>query len=134
MSISQNVGAVSTPASTRVTGPTVTALRWHMRIAGAVLLLLMILGISMVNNLFSFITLQGPNIVVAVAAITGSFGRRVNWLLAVVLTLTWGILDYIFIFGGPNGPGLIFEIAGGVIAASGIVIAALSFQAFARDF
>ncbi len=134
MSISQNVGAVAAPASTSVTGPSVTALRWYMRIAGGLLLLFMMLpGDPESSTLFSFIANHGPFIVPALAAIVGSFGRRVNWLVGVTLTLMWGILAYIIIFGGPNGPGIVFEIAGAVIAVSGVVIAALSFRAFASD-
>ena len=135
MSISQNVGALSTPTSSRVTGPSVTALRWYMRIAGALLLLFMALpGDPESTTLYSFIANHGPFIVPALAAIVGSFGNRVNWLVGVTLTLMWGILAVIFLFGGPNGPGLIFEIAGSVIVGTGLVIAALSFRAFASDF
>jgi hypothetical protein len=137
MSVSQNPGSVTATTSTptTVSGRSVTTLRWYMRIAGGLLLLLMILGFEMEHfNLFSIIANQGHFIVLALAAIIGSFGRRVNWLLGVVLTLMWCILDYIFIFGGPNGPGLLFEIVGSVIAVTGIVIAVLSYRAFARDF
>jgi hypothetical protein len=137
MSVSQNPGSVTATTSTpvTVTGRSVTALRWYMRIVGGILLLFMILGFADERfNLFSIIANQGPFIVLALAAIVGSFGRRVNWLLGVVLTLMWCILDYIFIFGGPNGPGLLFEIVGSVIAVTGVVIAVLSFPAFARDF
>ena len=95
---------------------------------------MMIPGDPESNSLFTFIANHGPLIVPALAAIVGSFGRRVNWLLGVVLTLMWCILDYIFIFGGPNGPSLLIEIVGSVIAVTGIVIAVLSFPAFVRDF
>ena len=137
MSVSQNPGSVTATTSTTtvVTGRSVTALRWYMRIAGALLLLLMMIpGDPEGNSLFSYIANHGPYIVAALAAIVGSFGRRVNWLLGVVLTLMWCTVDYIFIFGGSNGPGPLFEIAGAVIAVSGIVIAVLSYRAFARDF
>ena len=137
MSVSQNPGSVTATTSTSVTvtGRSVTALRWYMRIAGGILLLFMILGFAEQNfNLFSIIANQGTFIVLALAAIVGSFGKRVNWLLGVVLTLMWCILDYIFIFGGPNGPGPLFFILGILIAVTGIVIAVLSFRAFARDF
>jgi hypothetical protein len=40
----------------------------------------------------------------------------------------------IFVFGGPNGPGLVFEIAGIVLVGSGLIVAALSFRAYASDF
>jgi hypothetical protein len=106
-----------------------------MRITGGLLLLFMMIpGDPESNSLFSYIANHGPYLVPALAAIIGSFGRRVNWLLGVVLTLMWCILDYIFIFGGTNGPGLLFEIVGTVFAVIGIVIAVLSFRAFARDF
>jgi hypothetical protein len=137
MSVSQNPGSVTATTSTpvTVTGRSVTALRWYMRIAGVLMILLMIFaGLNENNTLFTFIAEHGLDVVAALAAIVGSFGRRVNWLLGVVLTLMWCILDYIFIFGGPNGPGLLFEIVGSVIAVTGIVIAVLSFRAFARDF
>jgi hypothetical protein len=137
MSVSQNPGSVTATTSTpvTVTGRSVTALRWYMRIAGGLLLLFMMLpGDSESNSLFSYIANHGPYLAPVLAAIVGSFGRRVNWLLGVILTLMWCILDYIFIFGGPNGPGLLFEIAGAIIAVTGIVIAVLSFPAFARDF
>lgn len=137
MSVSQNPGSVTATTSTPVivTGRSVTALRWYMRIAGGLLLLLMILGFEMEHfNLFSIIANQGHFIVLALAAIVGSFGRRVNWLLGVVLTLMWCILNYVFFFGGPNGPGPLFEIVGAVIAVTGIVIAVLSYRTFARDF
>jgi hypothetical protein len=137
MSVSQNPGSVTATTSTpvTVTGRSVTALRWYMRIAGVLMILLMIsAGLNDNNTLFTFIADHGLDVVAALAAIVGSFGRRVNWLLGVVLTLMWCILDYIFIFGGPNGPGLLFEIVGSVIAVTGIVIAVLSFPAFARDF
>ena len=137
MSVSQNPGSVTATTSTpvTVTGRSVTAMRWYMRIAGGLLLLLMMIpGDPNSNTLFSYIANHGLYLVSALAAIVGSFGRRVNWLLGVILTLMWCILDYIFIFGGPNGPGLLFEIVGSVIAVTGIVIAVLSFRAFARDF
>ena len=137
MSVSQNPGSVTATTSTpvTVTGRSVTALRWYMRIAGGLLLLFMMIpGDPESNSLFSYIANHGPYLVPALAAIVGSFGMRVNWLLGVVLTLVWCILDYIFIFGGPNGPGLLFEIVGSVIAVTGIVIAVLSFPAFAKDF
>jgi hypothetical protein len=137
MSVSQNPGSITATTSTPVTitGRSVTALRWYMRIAGGLLLLFMMIpGDRESNTLFSYIANHGLYMVSAGASIVGSFGRRVNWLLGVVLTLMWCILDYIFIFGGPNGPGLLFEIVGSVIAVTGIVIAVLSFPAFARDF
>jgi peptidoglycan/LPS O-acetylase OafA/YrhL len=137
MSVSQNPGNVTATTSTPVivTERSVTALRWYMRIAGGLLLLFMMIpGDPESNSLFSYIANHGLYIVPALAAIVGSFGRRVNWLLGVVLTLMWCILDYIFIFGGPNGPGLVFEIVGAVIAVIGIIIAVLSYRAFARDF
>ncbi|GAC1307101.1 MAG: hypothetical protein NVSMB27_45250 [Ktedonobacteraceae bacterium] len=137
MSVSQNPGSVTATTSTpvTVTGRSVTALRWYMRIAGALLLLLMMMpGDPESNSLFSYIANHGPYLVAVLAAIVGSFGRRVNWLLGVVLALMWCILDYIFIFGGPHGPGPLFEIVGAVIAVTGIVIAVLSYRAFARDF
>src|SRR3954454_565142 len=120
MSISQNVGAAAAPASTRVTGPSVTALRWYMRIAGVLLLLLMLMpdDSARSNSLFAYIANHGPYIVPALAAIVGSFGRRVNWLVGVTLTLMWAILAVIFTFGGPDGPGPVFTIAGGVIVGS----------------
>ena len=137
MSVSQNPGSVTATTSTpvTVTGRSVRALRWYMRIAGGLLLLFMMIpGDPESTSLFSYIANHGPYMAPALAAIIGSFGRRVNWLLGVVLTLLWCILDYIFIFGGPNGPGLLFEIVGSVIAMTGIVIAVLSYRAFARDF
>ena len=137
MSVSQNPGSVTATTSTpvTVTGRSVTALRWYMRIAGGLLLLFMMIpGDPESNSFFSYIANHGPYLVPAGASIVGSFGRRVNWLLGVVLTLLWCILDYIFIFGGPHGPGLLFEIVGSVIALVGIVITVLSFRAFARDF
>ena len=136
MSISQNVGAVSAPASSRVTGPSVTALRWYMRIAGALLLLLVMMPDDSARSatLFDYVANHGPYIVPALAAIVGSFGSRANWLLGMVLTGMWAILTSIFIFGGPNGPGLAFEIVGAVMVGIGLVVAALSFRAFASDF
>jgi len=139
MSISQNVGAVSAPVSApvsaRVTGPSVTALRWYMRIAGALMLLFMAIpGDPSSPTLFTYIANHGPFIVPALAAIAGSFGNRVNWLVGVTLTLMWAVLAVIFTFGGPNGPGLFFAIAGIVIVGSGLIVAALSFRAFASDF
>ncbi len=119
MSVSQNPGSITATTSTPVTmtGRSVTALRWYMRIAGGLLLLFMMIpGDPESNTLFSYIANHGLYMVSAGASIVGSFGRRVNWLLGVVLTLMWCILDYIFIFGGPNGPGLLFEIVGSVIA------------------
>ena len=105
MSISQNVGAVSAPVSARVTGPSVTALRWYMRIAGALMLLFMAIpGDPSSPTLFTYIANHGPFIVPALAAIAGSFGNRVNWLVGVTLTLMWAVLAVIFTFGGPNGP------------------------------
>ncbi len=137
MSVSQNPGSVTATTSTpiTVTGRSVTALRWYMRIAGVLMILFMVAGFPDVHfNLFSIIANNGPYMALALAAIVGSFGRRVNWLLGVVLTLMWCVLEYIFIFGGPNGPGLLFEIVGGLITVIGIVIALLSYRAFARDF
>src|SRR5258708_7275018 len=137
MMVSQNPGSMpaTTSAPAIVTGRSVTALHWYMRIAGALLLLFMLLpGDPESSTLFSYIANHGPYLVPALAAIVGSFGKRVNWLLGVVLTLMWGVLDVIFIFGGPNGPGLVFEIAGSVIVLAGLVVVALSFGAFTRDF
>jgi len=135
MSISQNVGAVSAPVSARVTGPSVTALRWYMRIAGALMLLFMAMpGDPNSPTLFTYIANHGPFIIPALAAIIGSFEKRANWLLGVVLALMWAVLAVIFTFGGPNGPGLVFAIAGIVIVGSGLIVAALSFRAFASDF
>ena len=129
-----SASSVAPSVAATSTSPIVSALRWYMRIAGALMLLLSILGAGDQPNVFSFIANMGPYIVPAVAAIAGSFGKRVNWLLAAVLTLEWGVLDIVFLFGGPNGPGLIFEIASGVITLSGIAIALLSYRAFAKDF
>jgi hypothetical protein len=129
-----SVSSVAPSATPTTTSPFVSALRWYMRIAGILLLLFNLLGAGDQPNLFSFIANNGPYIVLALAAIVGSFGKRVNWLLAVVLTLAWGILDIIFLFGGPNGPGLIFEIPGVLLAVSGIAVALLSSRAFAKDF
>ena len=136
MSVSQNPGSTAaTTTSTAVTGRAVTALRWYMRIAGALLLLLMILsGFTDNHNLFTFIAENGPMIAPAVAAIVGSFGKRVNWLLGVVLLLEWCILDSIFTFGGPNGPGPLIQIPSALIIVIGLVIAVLSYRSFARDF
>ena len=79
MSISQNVGAVSAPVSARVTGPSVTALRWYMRIAGALMLLFMAIpGDPSSPTLFTYIANHGPFIIPALAAIAGSFGKRVE--------------------------------------------------------
>jgi hypothetical protein len=135
MSISQNVGAVSAPVSARVTGPSVTALRWYMRVAGALMLLFMAIpGDPSSPTLFTYIANHGPFIIPALAAIIGSFEKRANWLLGLVLALMWAVLAVIFTFGGPNGPGLVFAIAGIVIVGSGLTVAALSFRAFASDF
>jgi peptidoglycan/LPS O-acetylase OafA/YrhL len=139
MSVSQNPGSVSATTSMNVvvTGRSVTALRWYMRIAGVLMILLTILdGQSQNFNLLSMIVLNGPYFALALAAIVGSFGRRVNWLLGVALTLVWccSAVAYIFIFGGPNGPGPVIQIPSAVIAVIGIVIAMLSYRAFARDF
>jgi hypothetical protein len=75
MSVSQNPGSVTATTSTpvTVTGRSVTALRWYMRIAGGILLLLMILGFADERfNLFSIIANQGPFIVLALAAMPTS--------------------------------------------------------------
>lgn len=137
MMVSQNPGSMPSTTSIPaiVTGRSVTALRWYMRIAGALLLLFMLLpGDPESSTLFSFIANHGPYLVPAGVSIVGSFGKRVNWLLGVVLTMMWSVLDVNFIFGGPNGPGLVFAITGSVIVLAGLVILALSFGAFTRDF
>jgi peptidoglycan/LPS O-acetylase OafA/YrhL len=135
MSISQNVGADTAPVSTRVASPSVTALRWYMRIAAGLMVLFMALpGDPSSSTLFTFIANHAPFIIPALAALIGSFEKRANWLLGVVLALMWAVLAIIFVFGGPNGPGLVFEIAGTVLVGAGLVIAALSFRAYASDF
>ena len=134
MSISQNVGAVR---------PCVRSCDWtigygaplvHARRGRADVLFMAMPGDPSSPTLFTYIANHGPFIVPALAAIAGSFGNRVNWLVGVTLTLMWAVLAVIFAFGGPNGPGLVFEIAGIVIVGSGLIIAALSFRAFASDF
>jgi peptidoglycan/LPS O-acetylase OafA/YrhL len=106
-----------------------------MRIAGALMLLFMALpGDPSSSTLFTFIANHAPFIIPALAALIGSFEKRANWLLGVVLALMWAVLAVIFVFGGPNGPGLVFVIAGVVIVGTGLLIAALSFRAFASDF
>ena len=135
MSISQHVRATAAPASTRVNSPSVTALRWYMRIAGGLMLLFMALpGDPSSSTLFTFIANHAPFIIPALAALIGSFEKRANWLLGVVLALMWAVLAVIFTFGGPNGPGLVFTVAGIVLVGSGLIVAALSFRAFASDF
>ncbi|HEX3270883.1 MAG TPA: hypothetical protein VHR15_09550 [Ktedonobacterales bacterium] len=135
MSISQNVGAAAAPVSSRVASPSITALRWYMRVAGGLMLLFMLLpGDPDSSTLFTFIANHAPLIIPALAAVIGSFEKRANWLLGVVLALLWAVLAVIFVFGGPNGPGLVFEIAGIVLVGSGLIVAALSFRAYASDF
>src|SRR5262245_6645354 len=119
MSISQNIGASTAPVSTRVTCPSVTLLRWYTRIAGGMLLPFMALpGDPSSSTLFTFLANHAPFIIPALAALLGSFEKRANWLLGVVLALMWAVLAVIFTFGGPNGPGLVFTIAGIVIVGS----------------
>src|SRR5258708_28360063 len=104
MSVSTNPGRVTaTPSSPiTVTGRSVLALRWYMRIAGGLLLLFMMIpGDPESTSLFSYIANHGPYMAPALAAIVGSVGRRGNWLLGVVLTLMLGLLYFLFIFGGP---------------------------------
>lgn len=140
MSVSQNTRsseAATASTSVIVTGRSVTALRWYMRIAGVLMILLMILdGLNQNFNLLSTIVINGGYMAAALLTIIGSFGRRVNWLLGVVLTLVWcfAALTYIFIFAGPNGPGPVIQIPTAVIAVIGIVIVVLSYRACARDF
>jgi peptidoglycan/LPS O-acetylase OafA/YrhL len=139
MLVSPNPGSVTATTSTpvTVTGRSVTALLWYMRIAGVLMILFAILdGQSHNWNLLSIIAFNGPFFAPALAAIVGSFGRRVNWLLGVVLTLIWSCnaLAFTFILGGPNGPGPIFQIPCILLAVIGIVIALLTYRAFARDF
>ena len=113
-------------------GPTLV----HAYCRRAPILLMILDGQSQNFNLLSMIALNGPYMAPALAAIVGSFGRRVNWLLGVVLTLVWccSALAYIFIFGGPNGPPPVIQLSCALIAVIGIVIVVLSYRAFARDF
>src|SRR5260370_33145501 len=99
MSVSQNPGSVTATTSTpvTVTGRSVRALRWYMRIAGGLLLLFMMIpGDPESNSLFPYIANHRPYLVPALAAIVGPFGRRATWMLGVESTLPCGVFEYVF--------------------------------------
>jgi hypothetical protein len=125
MSVSQTSdGKAATTAN-----PTMTALRWYMRIAG-LLLILVPLSIPIVGHP-SFRNLIGdraPLMVLGLAAIVGSFGARANWLMGALLACMWVIVSVGVLYGSAGAP-LPFEIVNIVVALSGIVIVLLSYRA-----
>lgn len=111
----------------------VSLLRWYMRIAGALLFLLLLVdGLTRGLGLLPMLAFNGVYFAPALAAIAGSFERRVNWLLAVVLTLQWccAALAYLFLLAGPAGAPLPVQIVSATLALGGIIIVGLAWRAW----
>jgi hypothetical protein len=101
-------------------------LRWYMRIAGCILILVP-LTIPIVGHpsFTDIIGEKAPEMLVGLAPIIGSFGVRVNWLLGALLAFIWVIVS----FGAYDDAPLPFEMINVVLAVSGLVIVAWSYRA-----
>lgn len=104
----------------------VAALRWYMRLAGALLAaLLTFVGSGQGLAPLTFAQRYAPYLVLGVAAVLGSFGARVNRLLGLVLALTWCCVALVTLQDPMPPPPMPVpgRVALWIVAAVGIVIA-----------
>lgn len=114
-----------------VTGPFVSGLRWYMRVAGLLMVLLSLLAGTSFGNPLLAVATEAPIFVVGLGACVDSFGKRMSWLLGIVLALEWcGIaFGLLFVFNGPNDAPVGIAIFSALVSLVGLVIVPLAYRA-----
>jgi len=114
-----------------VTGPFVSALRWYMRVAGLLMVLLSLLAGTSFGNPLLAVANEAPLFVVGLGAMVDSFGKRISWLLGTVLALVWCALafGFLFVFTGADGPPVWVPILSVLFSLLGVVIVPLAYRA-----
>ena len=122
---------LSSSTTATATGPFVVALRWYLRIAGLIMVLLSLVAGLHFASLVTAIATEGPLTVMGLGAFVDSFGKRVHWLFSAVLALVWCVIAFglFFVFTGPGGPPVWVPIISALLALLGLIIVPLAYRA-----
>jgi hypothetical protein len=103
-------------------------LRWYLRVAGLLMVLLSLVAGTAFGNPLLAVATEVPIFVVGLGAFLDSFGKRMSWLFGAVLALEWcGIaFGFLFVFTGAKGPPVFVPILSVLLALLGLVIVPLA--------